>query len=96
MTDFLTDLAKDSVVKTGTGRAAMMIAEDMFTKRFAYASNGLIEYVGFAKVGTADAGGTWAIKKNAYTGNQIISIKWGSGNTEFDKCWDSRASYAYT
>jgi hypothetical protein len=53
-----------------------------------------VTYVGQAVPGTAKSGSVWRIKKitEAVGG---MSVDWADGTAEFDKVWNSRASYTY-
>jgi hypothetical protein len=66
-----------------------------YTKRIAYNSSNMPEYIGEAVPGTpADIKG-WRIKRLTYDGTNATKEEWASGNTIMDKIWDSRATYSY-
>ena len=62
-------------------------------------SNNLI-YAGFAIAGTSESVRAWQIKKLAYTGVNLVSVKWpelnSKSSTEYDFAWANRASYTYS
>lgn len=53
-----------------------------------------VTYVGEAVPGTAGSASTWRIKKLDSSSGLIIT--WATGNSDFDKIWDDRASYTYS
>lgn len=55
-------------------------------------------YMGLAQPGANTGSASWQIRKNTISGNMVIAVLFGSGNTNFDKVWDSRsgASEAYS
>lgn len=71
--------------------------ERKFTQKLSYVSGtSKTEYVGRASPGTPTSEARWRIEKWVYSGNNIIEILWASGNVEFDKIWDARATYDYS
>ena len=49
-------------------------------------------YIGFAAPGTGNGSPAWLIKKHVNNGNGMtIEMLFASGNTNFDKVWDSRS-----
>jgi len=55
------------------------------------------EYVGRAAPGTPTSEAKWRIEKWSYNAsNTITSITFASGNAEFDKIWDNRATYNFS
>ncbi len=55
-----------------------------------------LEYIGYAKPGTATSAASWQIKKISYSGNNTTSILFADGNTKFDNVWDNRAALSYS
>lgn len=53
-----------------------------------------IMYVGEALPGTSSASAAWRIKKIDQTSGLILT--WASGDADFDKVWNDRASYIYS
>ena len=51
-------------------------------------------YIGKALPGELKSSAVWAIQKVTATG-QDLSITWADGNSQYNKVWDSRASYSY-
>lgn len=62
-------------------------------------SNNLI-YAGFAIPGTAEGTRAWQIKKLAYTGTNLVSVKWpelsSMPTTDYSFSWTDRATYTYS
>lgn len=59
---------------------------------------GTYVYVGTAPCGTATSSSVWQIKRiDSSTGDILWAKASGDsvGNSNFDKCWDDRASYTY-
>ncbi len=57
----------------------------------------LVLYAGKADPGASQASAKWQIYKVTYDANDSISgIAWAGGNTNFDKIWASRTTYAYS
>jgi hypothetical protein len=54
-----------------------------------------VTYIGKATPGTATSAASWQIKKITVSGTQTI-ITWASGNVNFDKIFDNRASLTYS
>lgn len=58
-------------------------------------------YAGFARPGEAEGILVWQIFKMAYTGSNLISIKWpvnskGAVSNDYEFSWTDRASYTYS
>jgi len=65
-----------------------------FTEKMDNSSSGQPIYVGEAGPGTNTGSPTWRIKKLEYDDGDFkppTGILWASGNTNFDKVWDSRS-----
>ena len=58
--------------------------------------NSTTMYKGEAAVGTTDADSVWRISKYAFAGDGDVGITWASGNDNFDKVWNNRASLSYS
>lgn len=62
-------------------------------------SNNLI-YAGVAMPGSAEGTLCWQIKLLAYTGTNLISVKWpqidSKASTDYSFSWTSRATYTYS
>lgn len=66
--------------------------------RYAYDVNGLLEYIGRAKIGTATSAGGWSIIKISYdvNDNPTSMLFANDSNWEGDGLsWDDRATYTY-
>ena len=61
----------------------------------AYDGSDNLEYVGFAKAGTASSAKGWSIIKLAYTGTLLTSVKYANGDPTNSHVWDDRAGYSY-
>ena len=71
----------------------------LYTMINAYDSNDNIEYIGEALAGnlTNTSSAIWRIKKLVYDVNEnITSVAWADGNTNFDNIWNNRASLTYS
>lgn len=55
-------------------------------------------YLGEAEPGYATSVAKWRIKKFTYDSgtNNVSEVNWASGNDNFDKIWDDRATYTYS
>ena len=54
-------------------------------------------YVGFAPPGALSSEAKWQIKKLTYDANyNVTSVQFASGANDYNKVWDSRASYTYS
>ncbi len=62
-------------------------------------SNNLI-YAGFALPGSTEGVREWQIKKLAYTGTNLTSVKWpelsSKASTSYSFSWTDRATYTYS
>ncbi len=59
--------------------------------------NGNIVYFGEAYPGALVSEEKWRIWKGEYDdNNRQTSLRWASGNDNYDKIWDSRGTYNYT
>ena len=96
MGDHITDLEKDSFIRTGTGVAARMVAQPMLAERFAFNASNLPEYQGWARIGTGTGTAGWALCKFLYDGTKRIARVWANGDAEFDKIWNNRTGYDYS
>lgn len=69
----------------GGGAAAVLVDEPSSS----------ITYVGKAALGSALGDAVWQIQKIEVSGT-VTRITWASGDSEFDKIWNNRASLTYT
>lgn len=53
-----------------------------------------VTYIGNSLPGSATSAAAWQIKKIDETSGTVIT--WASGNANFNKVWDDRASYTYS
>jgi len=53
-------------------------------------------YVGESSPGAPSSGATWRIKKIAYSGGYVVSVKYADGDELFNNIWDNRASLTYS
>lgn len=70
--------------------------ENEYQERFAYDSNGRLEYYGLAEPGSLDSEEKWRIRKYSYSGIEETSRKYPSGSYANVYIWDNRASYTYS
>ena len=90
-----TQLTRDSLIKTGTALGARLTAGAMQHVMIAYNGSDLEQYVGMANVGTGTGEAGWSISELQYSDEKMIARKWANGSADFDKIWDSRATYSY-
>lgn len=70
------------------------------TFRGEYSSSNLI-YKGLARPGALEGSLVWQIAQLAYSGTNLISIKWpqgsnGAASSEYIFSWTARATYTYS
>ena len=56
---------------------------------------GGVTYIGEVPVGTGDDQPKWRIRQMTDDGT-LLTIKWASGDKEFQHIWDDRASLTYS
>ena len=79
-----------------TASNALVTSDADHTKAVESDGNGLPIYVGWAAPGTAKTAASWQIQKLTYSGTVMTDVQWASGNADFDKIWNNRASYSYS
>ena len=67
-----------------------------FQERFAYDSNGRLEYYGQSEPGSLDSEEKWMIEKYEYSGIQERAKKYPSGSNANIFVWDDRETYEYS
>ena len=66
------------------------------TESYEVNANGAPVYIGKASPGTGKDEAGWQIQKVSYDGSGFTTdITWASGNSDWDKVWNDRASYSY-
>ncbi len=65
------------------------------SRRTDFVTEALI-YVGEALPGTAETAAQWRIKRLTIAGDDDVTEEWAGGTGDYDKAWDSRASYTYS
>jgi len=71
----------------------------MYTMVISYDANANAEYVGEAPAGNLAgvANPVWRIKKFTYDVNEnVTSVAWADGDTDFDNIWANRAALSYS
>lgn len=58
-------------------------------------ANATTTYLGYAAIGSAEAGGVWKIKRITESGT-VTSIEWADGNDSYDNIWADRAALSYS
>ena len=57
-------------------------------------------YAAFAVAGSSESSPVWQLKKLAYTGDNLISVKWpqisSKASTDYNFTWSGRAGYTYS
>lgn len=64
-------------------------------KAYAYDGDNMV-YEGWAAPGVATSASGWAIRKNTYSGSNVVATQWAGGNGAFANIWDNRASLSYS
>ncbi len=67
-----------------------------FQERFAYDSNGRLEYYGQSEPGTKDNEAKWIIEKYSYSGINETGKRYPNGSNANIFVWNNRASYSYS
>ena len=70
--------------------------DNEFQKRWAYDSNGRLEYRGSAEPGSLDSEEKWRIRKYSWSGINETSRKYPNGTHANIFIWDNRESYTYS
>ena len=70
--------------------------ENEFQERFAYDSNGRLEYYGQSEPGTLESESKWMIEKKEYSGMNETSKKYPNGSYANIFVWDDRETYSYS
>jgi hypothetical protein len=78
------------------GDSLPVLSEDniVYAKRFDTVSDSIM-YKAEAAVGSVESAAVWRIRKITIV-NDDVTETWASGNANFDKIWDNRASLIYT
>lgn len=66
-----------------------------FQERFAYDSNGRLEYYGQSEPGSKESGAKWMIEKYGYSGINETSKKYPNGSNANTFVWNDREAYSY-
>lgn len=69
--------------------------EEVYSKRTDFVGEDTI-YKGEAVAGSAEASAVWRIRKLTLAVDGDVTETWASGNTNFDKIWNDRASLSYS
>ncbi len=72
------------------------VSVEKYIQRIAYTVEGFTEFIGISYPGAASSASTWQIRKLNYDGTNVVSILFASGNGNFDKVWNDRATYVYS
>jgi len=67
-----------------------------FQERFAYDSNGRLEYYGQAEPGTTESEAKWRIEKTSYSGINETGKKYPNGSNANVFVWNDRGIYKYS
>jgi hypothetical protein len=76
------------------GRDGIAEEDMVYAKRIDFLDENTI-YRGEAQVGTSEIIPSWRIRLVNIAEDGDVSERWASGNANFDKVWDDRASYTY-
>ncbi len=66
-----------------------------FQERFAYDSNGRLEYYGQSEPGTREGEAKWMIERYSYSGINEIDKKYPNGDNANIYIWNDRETYNY-
>ena len=71
---------------------------DLFIQRSALVSGSTwkVEYVGFAKPGTAEDEAGWMIIKQTFVGNVMTERNFAGGSAAFTNKWSLKETYTYS
>ncbi len=69
---------------------------DEFIRKYAYDSNGRLEYEGEAEPGTLVTEGKWRIQKYTYSGIEETGKQYPNGDNANIYIWNSRATHTYS
>ena len=67
-----------------------------FQERFAYDSNGRLEYYGQSEPGSLESEAKWIIEKSSYSGINETGKTYPNGSYANIFVWDDRESYSYS
>ena len=76
------------------GSISTSVAGDSLIQRIDYDGGNAPVYLGYAAPGTSSGSASWQLKKLEYDDGMTTAILFGSGNTNFDKVWNSRSGTA--
>lgn len=68
--------------------------DTMYAKRVDFISDSVL-YKAEAAVGSLESAAVWRIRKIVLGTDGDVTETWASGNANFDKIWDNRASLTY-
>lgn len=71
-------------------------ADLLMSERYAYDSNGYVEYIGYAYPGSREMDNRWSICKNIYSGSDVVEKVWAEGSSDQKFAWSSREDYTYS
>lgn len=88
-------MAQSPATLPSGGFAAVLFDDGLITNVDYDGSNNPI-YVGKAKPGSSGASAVWQIAKMTFSGTNMTSKRFASGNLAFDKIWDNRVALTYS
>lgn len=75
----------------------LLFSTDKYTVYSEYNGSNKPLYIGESEPGAMSSESKWRIRMFVYDiSDNPIELIWASGNTNFDKVWDDRATYIYS
>lgn len=72
-------------------------SKEDYVTRYAYDVSNRVEYVGYARPGTATDVAKWQILKYTYDGAGLVTSQlFAQGSHDYSYVWDNRATYDYS
>lgn len=92
------DLQNDRIVRIlADANGTLKLTDKNYSRRIAYDSNDLEQYIGTALPGSAEGSAVWQVMKLAYSSSsKVTSVKWADGDDNFDNIWTNYASLTYS
>ena len=86
------------IAKSGSPTGgSQQVDQAKYSVRQAFDGSNRLEYLGFAKVGSAEGDAVWQIREFTYDGSgNNTEINYADGDALFDNVWTDRASLSYS
>jgi len=90
-------MVNDGIIQQTDANDKVLTEPPALIKYFTYHTSGQVEYMGWAKPGTATSAASWVIVRNYYNASsQLTHSLFADGDSQFDNIWDNRVSLAYS